>query len=323
MRKSTSRRGRRALAISVAVFAAIVGVASAAVDFNPFGNSQVGSSVGNSVLLPTNQWISPLGDRILDDSARLVSSTISPDGHYLAALGWNEFSGYVTIIDLTTHAIVQQVGLATGSGSPQDFSVAADGPLYCPDGTTLWVPQSTYLTRFSVDPSTGMITQTAEIPLCGSDLTSPSCDPNIGPSNASGSYLPSGMALSPDGSKLYVALNGANTLGVIDTATNTLISRSRSATPRARWSSPATAPPPTCPTRAVVRPTRRLHQPLRWHPDRLERRDRRRDQRHRLGGEPRRPARRRRRSRSACSRPRCIRPARACSSPTPTTTACR
>ena len=32
--------------------------------------------------------------------------------------------------------------------------------------------------------------------------------------------LPSGMALSPDGSKLYVALNGVNELGVIDTATN-------------------------------------------------------------------------------------------------------
>jgi YVTN family beta-propeller protein len=34
--------------------------------------------------------------------------------------------------------------------------------------------------------------------------------------------LPSGMALSPDGSKLYVALNGVDELGVIDTATNQL-----------------------------------------------------------------------------------------------------
>ncbi len=34
--------------------------------------------------------------------------------------------------------------------------------------------------------------------------------------------LPSGMALSPDGSKLYVALNGVNKLGVIDTATSQL-----------------------------------------------------------------------------------------------------
>jgi YVTN family beta-propeller protein len=31
------------------------------------------------------------------------------------------------------------------------------------------------------------------------------------------------MALSPDGSKLYVALNGANTLGVINTSTDQLV----------------------------------------------------------------------------------------------------
>ncbi len=35
--------------------------------------------------------------------------------------------------------------------------------------------------------------------------------------------LPSGMALSSDGSKLYVALNGVNELGVINTATNKLV----------------------------------------------------------------------------------------------------
>ncbi len=60
------------------------------------------------MLLPTNQWISPLGTRILDNQERLVSSTISPDGTYMAALGWNNFSGFLTIINLKTHAIVQQ-----------------------------------------------------------------------------------------------------------------------------------------------------------------------------------------------------------------------
>jgi YVTN family beta-propeller protein len=38
-----------------------------------------------------------------------------------------------------------------------------------------------------------------------------------------GAALPSGMALSKDGSKLYVALNGNNTLEIIDTATNSLV----------------------------------------------------------------------------------------------------
>ena len=225
-RAGVRRRGRTAIAAAVASCVVVVGVASAAVGgVDPFGNEQVGQSYANGYLLPTNQWVSPLGSRILDRDARLVSSAISPDGTYMAALGWNEFSGNLSIFDLKTDKLVQTTWLATGSGSSQDYSVAADGPLFSPDGSTIWVPQSTYLARFSFDPSTGQATQTASIPLCGSPLTSDKCNPNIGPSDPTGSYLPSGMALSPDGSKLYVALNGANTLGVIDTSTNTLTSQ--------------------------------------------------------------------------------------------------
>lgn len=224
-RSGPRRRARSALAAAVAGCLLVVGVASAAVSgigFNPFGDHRVADTNAGAVLLPTNQWISPAGTRILDSSERLVSSTLSPDGTYLAALGWNQFSGALTIFNLKTRQIVQKVPLATGGGNSQDYSVAADGPLYSADGKTLWVPQSTYLTRFSVDPSTGKATQAAAIALCGSPLDSPKCNPNIGPSDPTGAALPSGMALSPDGSKLYVALNGANTLGVIDTASNKL-----------------------------------------------------------------------------------------------------
>ena len=134
----------------------MVGVASAAVTgFNPFGDKRVGQTYAGAVLLPTNQWISPLGTRILDNQERLVSSTISPDGTYMAALGWNNFSGFLTIINLKTHAIIQRTALATGTGSSQDFSVAADGPLYSPDGTTPRVPKWTYLSRFGRQPSDG------------------------------------------------------------------------------------------------------------------------------------------------------------------------
>ena len=218
------RRGRVAIAVALTSCVAVVGVASAAIGgFNPFDSQQVGQEYANGILLPTNQWISPLGTRILDDKgtgatgqfgARLVSSTISPNGQYLAALGWNEFSGYLTIFDLQSRKMVSQTGLATGTGSAQDFSVAADGPLFSPDGKTIWVPQSTWLAKFSFDPATGVATQTDQIPLCGSALTDPKCNPNIGPSDPTGAWLPSGMALSPDGSTLYVALNGNNTLVV-------------------------------------------------------------------------------------------------------------
>ena len=220
------RRGRVAIAVALTSCVAVVGVASAAIGgFNPFDSQQVGQEYANGILLPTNQWISPLGSRIPDNTERLVSSTISPDGQYLAALGWNEFSGYLTIFDLQSRKMVSQTGLATGTGSAQDFSVAADGPLFSPDGKTIWVPQSTWLAKFSFDPATGVATQTDQIPLCGSALTDPKCNPNIGPSDPTGAWLPSGMALSPDGSTLYVALNGNNTLGEINTTTDTLTNR--------------------------------------------------------------------------------------------------
>jgi YVTN family beta-propeller protein len=227
MRTDGSRRpglrGRALLIITtvVAGVLAAVGVGIAAVaDVGPFGNAEVGQTTAQGTLLPSNQWVTPLGTRILDNNARLVSSSISPDGKYLAALGWNNFSGYLTIVNLQTQKIVEQQALVTGPSGNQDYSVAADGPLWSPDGSTLWVPQSAYLDRFSFDESTGQASETATILLCGQPATASAC--TFGPSNAQGAYLPSGMALSPDGSSLYVALNGANALGVIDTATNTL-----------------------------------------------------------------------------------------------------
>jgi len=229
----TRRRPRRARTMIVAVLAACValvsGAAAAVTWLDPWGNEQVGQTYAQGVLLPTNQWISPLGTRIADNQGRLTSSSISPNGEYIAALGWNEFSGNLTIINLQTQKIVQTTWLGTGSGSAADYSVAPDGPLWSPDGSTIWVPQSTYLLKFSFDQATGQATQTDAIALCGypspasPDLSSSECNPNYGPSNAQGAYLPSGTALSPDGSKLYVALNGANTLGVINTATDQLV----------------------------------------------------------------------------------------------------
>ncbi len=204
----TPRRARRALILAVVACVAFVGAAAAAVGgFNPFSTQQVGQTYANGVLLPSNQWVSPLGSRILVSQGRLVSSTISPDGHYLAALSWNDFTGFITIINLTNGTIVGQYENAYPAPDG-DGSVAADGPLYSADGTTLYVPQTSDILKFSVDPSTGELSNAATIAL---------------PSSSSvGAALPSGMALSHDGGTLYVAFNGLNTLAEIDTSTDTV-----------------------------------------------------------------------------------------------------
>ncbi len=207
-RRGLRMRAALFLAALAVMATAAIGVAVATVSgSNPFGTHRVGQTTSGAILLPTNQWISPLGTRILDKNARLVSSTLSPSGTDVAALGWNDFSGFLTIIDLKTKQIVQQTPLNTPAAKPTDSTVGPDGPLYSPDGTTLWVPQSTYLLRFTIDPATGAATEAAAIALCGNgDVTSTACNANAEAGAADGSELPAGMALSPDGTQ---ALRGA------------------------------------------------------------------------------------------------------------------
>jgi len=204
---------RRTLAVGVVVSFVVVsggvaGAGAAGLFDSGFGHGKVGQDTGQGILLPSNQRITPIGTRVLVSNGRLPSSTLSADGTTLASLSWENFTGYLSLIDVATGKVIQQVG--TGSSTDPgigDGSVAADGPFYSADGKTLWVPQSADLLRFSVHPDGLVNTKPVVISLTG---------PN-------GAALPSGMAASADGSKLYVALNGSNTLGVIDTATNTLV----------------------------------------------------------------------------------------------------
>jgi YVTN family beta-propeller protein len=174
-----------------------------------FGDHQVdGTETARGVLLPDDQWVKPAGDRHLVDNGRLLASTLSPDGRYLAAETYLHGTGFLTIMDVSSGEIVQQVGTATSTDDPYlgDHKNSPDAPLYSPDGSTLWFGQAGDLVRFHVNDD-------------GTVAESPTIIPM---KDAKHKYLPAGMALSADGSKLYVALNYLNALGVVDTATNTL-----------------------------------------------------------------------------------------------------
>ncbi len=212
------RRAVRTLtAVSVAVVM-VAGFATAAVAGTfggGFGNSQAGTANADGILLPANQRIKPIGTRLLISNGRLLSSSISPNGQYPAALSWEDFTGFLTVFNLKTGTVVQQIGTGVGTDKTiGDGTVAADGPLWSADGKTLWFPQTADLVKFSV-AADGTVSSPVTIPL-------ETATTNLNTTTSTTPDLPSGMALSPDGSKLYVALNGVNELGVIDTATNQL-----------------------------------------------------------------------------------------------------
>jgi YVTN family beta-propeller protein len=181
-----------------------------------WGDAQVGTSNAQGILLATNQRIKPIGTRLLVSDGRLLSSAISPNGAFLAALTWNDFTGFLTVINLKTGKIVQQVGTGVGSDKVLgDGTVAADGPLWSADGKTLWLSQTSDIAKFTV-AADGTLSAPAYISMLESLGNLTTGDQTV-------PDLPSGMALSADGSRLYVALNGVNQLGVINTSTDKVI----------------------------------------------------------------------------------------------------
>jgi YVTN family beta-propeller protein len=208
-------RPRWVIAGSIATLLVTCGVASAAVfggpfglghaDTNPFGSSQVGEEVDGRLLVADDQWISPPSGtkRVEFSDQDALGGVISPDGtKFATASGGGGTGSGLRIVDLTSGTILQ--------GIPSVNSTGTGGILYSPDGNTLWVSEPGAVLRFEVG-SEGTITDPespVKIPLSS---TAPS-----------GAYA-SGLALASDGSKLYVAINGNNTLGVIDTATDELV----------------------------------------------------------------------------------------------------
>ncbi|HEX3387976.1 MAG TPA: hypothetical protein VHT94_02960, partial [Streptosporangiaceae bacterium] len=212
------RRALRVLVAAGASLALATGLSTAALaagTTSGFGTQQVGKTYANGILLPTQAWIKPIGTRtVLDREGRLLSSSISPNGQYLATLTWNDFTGWLTIFNVQTGKMIQQVGNVYPNVIG-DGTVAADGPLWSADGKSLWFPQTSDLAHFPV-AADGTVGTPVVIPLATTinNLTTGTTTVPDGPS---------GMALSSDGTKLYVALNVVNKLGVIDTATNKLV----------------------------------------------------------------------------------------------------
>src|SRR5262245_5735637 len=171
-----------------------------------FGQQQVGSEYADGLQISSNQILKPLGDRLMTPYGKFMGSTVSPDGRFLAATA-NDRSVSLQIFDLSTYQLIWRGGTASGVNLRlTDNTVGQESPLYSPDGKFLWMPNATGLTRFPVNAGGTLSAGTR------------STIPNAGALQA----LTAGLAYSPDGSTLYAALNGQNTVVAIDPLAGTI-----------------------------------------------------------------------------------------------------
>lgn len=184
---------------------AVVGTGTAFATTNAFGQHQVGTEYANGLQISSNQVLKPLGERLTTPYGKIMGSTVSPDGRFLAATSADR-SVSLRIYDLSTYKLIWRGGSATGVNSKlSDNTVGQEGPAYSPDGKSLFMPNATGITRFPVnaDGSLG----------AGTKIAIPTVDGK--------QALTGGLTFSSDGT-LYAAVNGQNTVVAIDPTAGTI-----------------------------------------------------------------------------------------------------
>jgi YVTN family beta-propeller protein len=213
-RRRLLRRGRPArLAIAGLAALAVASGGAAYGSTTIFGNHHVGTQYAAGLQVSSDQVIKPLGTRVVTKYGKLIGSTVSPDGRFLAASSTDK-KVVLQIVDLADNRPIWLVGTVAGVNQKlPDGSVGQEGPTYSPDGKFLWLPQTDGLTRFPVNAD-GTLGTATTVPLPAKPYTP--TPPSI---QTQQSALPGKSVFSADGSTLYVPVNGQNTVVALDAAT--------------------------------------------------------------------------------------------------------
>ena len=185
---------------------AVVGTGAAYGTTTIFGQNKVGTEYANGLQVSSDQILKPLGDRLTTPYGKFMGSTVSPDGRFLATTS-SDRSVSLQIFDLSTYQLIWRGGTASGVNLRlSDNTVGQEGPVYSPDGTFLFMPNATGITRFPVNAN-GTLAAGTKIAI-----------PTVGGKKA----LTAGMTFSADGQTLYAAVNGQNTVVAIDPVAGTI-----------------------------------------------------------------------------------------------------
>ncbi len=156
----------------------------------------VGSQGDGTYVVPTGQLLQPVGQQI-EVNDRPLGMVVSPDGNTLAVVTGSNFNPRALhIVDLQTNTLRQSISIG-------DSFVGVD---FTKDGNTLYVGGGTgnNVLVFTKN-NAGQFLANGTIAIAGS--------------------APSGLRLSPDNSRLYVALNQKNAVAVIDTQSRAVLTQ--------------------------------------------------------------------------------------------------
>jgi YVTN family beta-propeller protein len=209
-----------ALATALALIAVLAGPACRrreAADTAPVGAAGPGRTV-----LPVNQVVAPAGTLVPLPGLRPQALALSPDGRLLAVSGK---TSEVVILDPSSGRILQRVGLPSEDrfeARPAEISaeilepdvkgqLSYAGLVFASDGRRLYLSNvNGSIKVFSVGVDGGVApSHTIPLPAAGA------------PRRAE--EIPAGLALSPDGRKLYVCANLSNRLLELDPGTGVVL----------------------------------------------------------------------------------------------------
>src|ERR1041385_1209453 len=190
-----------------------------------FGSREtVGPAGPNRFVTPANQILTPAGLQVELPGLRPQAMALSPDGRLLAVSGK---TSELLLIDPISGALLQRVALPSEKEADpepdpvsenildpdKDGQVSYTGLIFSPDGRRIFLSNVNGSVKvFEVDPQhrvSGLFT----IPLPPAHALGRKAD------------IPSGLALSPDGRRLYVVLNLTNQLAELDALNGNLLHR--------------------------------------------------------------------------------------------------
>ena len=183
---------------------------------------KVGQVGTNAYYTPVNQVVTPAGLQVELPGMRPQAIALSPNGRLLVTAGKTHD---LVVLNPVTGGVLQRVALPADQDSkvtpdsvPEEIlnadhagQISFTGLEFSPDGTRIYLASVEGSVKAYGVRSDGKVVALFSIPLPPAKLPGRSAD------------IPAGLAVSPDGKRLYVALNLSNRLAEVDTASGRVL----------------------------------------------------------------------------------------------------